>query len=403
MPNYRYRGFDAKGAKTKGIVNAPDMNAAADRLRGQGVMVTDLTESRGSASFGGSNPLAALGRVSTKEIVLFFRMFSALMASRVTVTESIEILHAQADNRKMKRVLDLMLRRIEGGESLSAAMAEHRSVFPSEAINMIRAGELGGILDIVLERISDYLESRANLRSKMLISMIYPSVVVVASVGVIIFLVTFVIPKFAMLLGGGKLPANTQFLLDASEFLVTNAVPIVSGVAAGVLAVVVLLSIPATRILFDHYKIYIPVLGPIFRFGVIVQFSKTLAALLESGITLVDSLRATAETVTNESVRKRIGIMNDRVTAGEPLSTAMEKDEFFTPMLKAMVKIGEHSGLMDQAMHTVASLHEKILQDKISRMTAMIEPMLIIVLGGMVGYVAWGLVAGMLAMYSGAK
>jgi type IV pilus assembly protein PilC len=399
MPHFKYNGFDARGEKTKGVLQAQDMGTAADRLRGQGVMVTDLTETMGQSPTSAGDALAMFGRVGTKDIVLFFRMFSALMASRVTVTESIEILYEQSENRKLKRVLDKVRQRIEGGEPLSAAMAEHPGVFPPVAVNMIRAGELGGILDVVLERISEYLEAKAALRSKMIISLIYPAVVVVVSVVVVVFLVTFVIPRFAVLLGGAQLPANTQFLLDTAEFLTTNAVAIIVSAAGGIFGFIVILSVPATRLLFDHYKIYIPILGPIFRFGVIVQFSKTMAALLESGITLVDALKAASETVTNEAVRRQIDVMNGRVVSGEPLSSAFDKDRFFTPMVKALVKIGEHSGLMDQAMHTVANLHEKILQNKIAKMTAMIEPLLIIILGGVVGYVAWGLVAGMLAMY----
>jgi type IV pilus assembly protein PilC len=282
-------------------------------------------------------------------------------------------------------------------------MAEHPRVFPHVVTNMIRAGELGGILDVVLERISDYLESKAALRARLIISMIYPSVVVVVATGVVIFLVTFVIPQFTILMGGRRLPANTQFLLDASAFLTGNARSIVGGIVALVGGIAVLFAFPASRLVIDRYKIHIPVIGPIFRYGLIVQFAKTLASLLESGITLVDALRATGDTVTNTSARLHIGRMNDRVVAGEPLSLAFAEDRLFTPIVKAMVKIGEHSGLMDQAMVTVGELHEKILQDKIARMSALIEPVLVIVLGGIVGYVAWGLVAGMLALYSAAS
>jgi type IV pilus assembly protein PilC len=274
-------------------------------------------------------------------------------------------------------------------------------VFSETITNMIRAGELGGILDTVLVRISDYQESRAALRSKMIMSMIYPSVVVVVAVVVVVFLVTFVIPKFAGLLGGRTLPANTQFLLDLAAVLTHNAVPIVLAFFGGVASLVLLVALPETRVHVDRYKIYIPVIGPVFRYGVIVQFSKTFAALLESGITLVEALRATSATVGNLAVRGMIEKMNDKVLAGEPLSTAFEGNRFFTPMVGAMVKIGEHSGLMDQAMTTVGELHERVLADKIARMSALIEPVLIIVLGGIVGYVAWGLIAGMLAMYSG--
>jgi type IV pilus assembly protein PilC len=403
MPHFRYSAIDSGGKRIRGRLTADDVNAAAERLRAQGLTITEISETTERAAAGlGGGLTAVLGVVRTKDVVLFFRMFSALIASNVTISEAMEILHEQAENRQLKRVLNDIRLKIEGGEPLSDAMAGHPRVFPRVATNMIRAGELGGILDTVLERISDYLESKASLRTKMIVSMIYPTVVVVVATVVVVFLVTYVIPKFASLLGGRKLPANTQFLLDTAAFLTGNAQAILIASAGSGLVLGVLFALPASRIYIDRYKIRIPVIGPIFRNGVIVQFSKTLASLLESGITLVDALQATADTVTNEAARQQIRRMNDRVLAGAPLSHALAGDRFFTPMVKAMVRIGEHSGLMDQAMATVGQLHEKILQDKIARMSAMIEPVLIIVLGGIVGYVAWGLVAGMLALYSAA-
>lgn len=403
MTTFVCTALNAEGRRVREIVTAPDREAAAARLRDAGLTLLEIREDvtgRTGISAGGGL-LACLGVVRTRDMVLFFRMFSSLIESNVTISEAMEILHEQAENRKLKIVIGEVKARIEGGTPLSDAMAAHPKVFSETITNMIRAGELGGILDTVLVRISDYLESRAALRSKMIMSMIYPSVVVVVAVVVVIFLVTFVIPRFAGLLGGRKLPANTQFLLDLAAFLTKNAVPIVLSFMGGVAALVLLLALPEARVHVDRNKIHIPIIGPVFRYGVIVQFSKTFAALLESGITLVEALRATSATVSNLAVRGMIEKMNDKVLAGEPLSTAFEGNRFFTPMVGAMVKIGEHSGLMDQAMITVGELHERILADKIARMSAMIEPVLIIVLGGIVGYVAWGLISGMLALYTG--
>jgi type IV pilus assembly protein PilC len=403
MPAFVCTALNVEGRRVREIMAAPDKDTVAERLRGRGLTILEIREDEtGRAdAWGSGGLLARLGFVRTRDLVLFFRMFSSLIESNVTISEAMEILHGQAENRKLKAVIGDVKTRIEGGTPLSDAMAAHPKVFSETITNMIRAGELGGILDTVLVRISDYLESRAALRSKMIISMIYPSVVVVVAVVVVIFLVTFVIPKFSLLLKGRRLPANTQFLLDLAGFLTENAAPIVLSVLGGVATIVLLLAMPETRIHVDRYKIHIPIIGPVFRYGVIVQFSKTFAALLESGITLVEALRATSATVTNLAVRDMIEKMNDNVLAGEPLSTAFENNRFFTPMVGAMVKIGEHSGLMDQAMTMVGELHERVLADKIARMSALIEPVLIIVLGGIVGYVAWGLIAGMLALYSG--
>ena len=398
MPTFRYSAVNSAGRRVKDTVSAPDPAAAVERLRAQGLTVTDIVDARGDRPADGGWT-ARWGRIANRDRVLFFRMFAALVASRIPISEAIEILWAQAEKRHLKRVLFDVKSRIEGGMPLSQAMASHPRVFGGLLTSMVAAGEMGGILDTVLERICDYLERRAALRTRLFTSMIYPAVVVVAAVVVVIFLVTFVIPKFAMILGGRKLPPSTQFLLDVSAFLTGNALALTVGAAGCAAAVVLLMVIPETRVVIDRYKIYVPLVGPVFRLGVVVQFATTLSSLLESGITLVDALQAAGDTVTNLSVRRQVERVNDRVLSGEPLSAALAGDRFFPPMVTAMVQVGEHSGLMDQAWATVGRIHEKILEDRIARLSAMVEPALIIVLGGIVGYVAWGLIAGMLAMY----
>jgi len=402
MPIYRYNTVNSAGQRLKGVLDAPDEASAAERLRRKGLAVIEIRVAEGRTGFGGRLPAVRLGWVRTADLVLFFRMFSALINANIPISEAIAILHDQTTTRRLKAILADIRNRIEGGAPLSQAMAAHPRVFDELLTGMIRAAELGGILDTILARIADYLENRAALKRKMMTSMIYPSIVAVTSVLVVLFLVTFVIPKFATLMGGRKLPANTQLLLDISAFVTGNGLALAIGAAGGTAATVLLLIIPETRIWVDRYRVFLPVVGPVFRYGVVVQFAGTLASLLESGITLVDALKSAAETVANLSVKQRMEVVNDKVTAGEPLSEALAVEPFFPPMVTAMVKVGEHSGLMDQAWETVSRIFEKLLADKIARMSAMVEPALIITLGSLVGYVAWGLVAGMLAMYAAA-
>jgi type IV pilus assembly protein PilC len=398
MPNYRYSAINPDGSMIKDTVEAPDETSAVNRLRQNGVTVIDIFMKSGNASAGGFS--FTMGWVGTGEIVLFFRMFSALINSNIPISEAITILYDQAEGRKFKSVLGDIRGSIEGGTPLSQAMSAHPRVFDELLTGMVRAAEMGGILDTILERIADFLESRASLKRKVITSMIYPAVVAIASIVVVVFMVTFVIPKFVLLLGGKKLPANTQFLLDVSNFFNSHVMGI-SITAAGAVALVIILHIlPETRLIIDRYKIFIPVIGPVFRYGVVVDFANILASLLKSGITLVDALKAAGDTIANLDVRMRMEEMNDKVQGGEPLSLVLVGERFFPAMVVGMVKVGEHSGLMDQAWDTVAKIFEKLLANKIDRMSAMVEPVLILVLGGLVGYVAWGLVAGMLAMYA---
>ncbi len=402
MPRFSYQAINNQGARISDRIEAANAESAVEQLRRGGLTVTELNEDDLSEDASGGDLLIRLTPLRAKETALFFRMFAALIKSNIPVSEGVGILAGQTENRKLKHILADVRLRIEGGMPLSESMEPHSRVFGEMVVKMIRAGELGGMLDLILERIAEFLENRAALRSKMITSMIYPSVVVVATFGVVIFLVTYVIPKFATLLGGRKLPANTQFLIDVSVFVKKHGAMLGIGSIALVAGVFLLLMLPDVRIWFDRNKVKLPVIGSIFRYGVVVQFASTLSALLQSGITLVDSLKATTDTLTNQSVKASMEEVTERVTAGTPLSEAMVDDRFFPPMVKALVSVGEYSGLMDESWQGVGEICEKILKDKIARMTAMIEPVLILSLGSVVGYVAWGLIAGMLALYSAA-
>ena len=399
MPIFEYVAVDSSGGKIKNTITAPDEGAAARLLQDDGFVIQNIRELTGAAA--DLSRFSLLQWVSNKQVVLFFRMFSSLIHSNVSVSEAMGILVMQAESRTMKKALINIKSDIEGGVRLSDAFARYPKIFEPLVTNMIRAGELGGILDVVLDRISDFLEGRAALKRKMILSLIYPTVVLVVTLVVVGFFVGFVIPRFASLLKGKQLPANTQFLLDASQFLQTNMLGIGLGFFILTGTIVLLMKTEITRLYIDRYKIYVPVIGPILRYGAIVQFSKTFASLLESGITLIDSLKSVGGTVGNLEVKQLIEEMTEKVLGGQSLSVALRGQFFFTPMFVAMIKIGEETGLMDMAMRSVEDLHEKILVDKIAKMTAMIEPAMIITLGVIVGYVAWGLVAGMFALYAG--
>jgi type IV pilus assembly protein PilC len=401
MPTYRYQAVDSGGERVKDLIEAPEMPVAVERLRSRGLIVTQIDEAEAVTASG--EGLARFVPVRAKDVALFFRMFSALVKSNIPISEGVGILCDQTDNRKLRQVLGNVKLRIEGGMPLSQAMEPHQRIFGEMIIKMIKAGELGGMLDIILERVADYLESRSALRAKMITTMIYPTIIVVVTGVVVIFLVTYVIPKFSMLLHGRKLPANTQFLLDMSDFLKHNGATIGVAAVAAAAGFFLLMMLPDVRVFFDRHKIRLPMIGQIFRYGVVVQFANTLSALLQSGITLVDALRATGDTLTNLAVRKQMEEVTEKVTGGAPLSEAMAHDRFFPPMVKALVTVGEYSGLMDESWEMVGTICDKILRDRIARMSAIIEPVLIIMIGTIVGYVAWGLIAGMLSLYASAS
>jgi len=398
MPIFSYTAIDAQGQVSRSTIVAASPSEAAAGLTARGMTPMSIAESEGGASF--TQVLQRIGFVRLREVVLFLRMLSSLIGSGITITESISVLHDQTVNRRFKSILGEIRDQIEGGISLSDAMSAHPRVFPQTAVSMVRAGELGGILEDVLITLVTYMEKRAALKKMIIRSFLYPAIVLVVAIGVVVFLVTFVIPRFLVLLKGSKLPWNTQLLLDVSGFMIDNKEGIVIAVLGGAAGLTAVFFIRETRNVIDRYKMDLPLFGPIFRFGVIVQFSRTLASLLQSGIPLVEGLKSTGATLTNQAVKNSIDEMVEKVVAGEQLSSVLAKMDLFTSLTTSMFRIGEQSGNMDESVNLVADIYEQQLEDRINWMSSLVEPTLIISLGVIVGFVAWGLIAGMLALYT---
>ncbi len=399
MPLYRYSAMNERGEIQRSTLVAADPSAAAASLAGRGLSLLQLQETDDEATdFSAS--LARMGRVRQREVIIFLRMLGALIGSGITITEAISVLHAQTTGRRFRAVLEDIKTHIEGGISLSEALAQYPRLFPDIAINMVRAGESGGILQETLDSLVVYLEKKAALRRTVIRAFIYPSIVLFAAIGVIIFLVTFVIPRFLALLQGRSLPWNTQLLFDLSQFLIHYHMPIIAGVLGAVAVTVMLFSMQASRQVIDRYKILIPILGPVFRFAVIVQFTRTLASLLQSGLPLVESLRLTNATLSNQALQTALDNGLNKVVGGEPFSETIRAMPIFTSLAAALFRVGEQSGSMDDSARLLADIYEAQLEDRVTLMSSMIEPALIISLGGIVGFVAWSLVAGMLSMYS---
>ncbi|MCW7754058.1 type II secretion system F family protein [Desulfobotulus sp. H1] len=397
MQQYECRAMDPGGRMIRMMIQARDTAAAAAEMRARGLSPISVQENQGGAA---GFSISQFMPVGTGDKVLLFRMLSTLIKSEVTITEAIRILHDQTDRMNVKKVLGDILIRIEGGAPLSEALSHHARVFPPMIMNLIRAGEMGGMLDIVFDRIADFLEKKSDLRKKMLMSFFYPGMVLLMGIGVVLFMVLFVIPRFMGMIQG-KLPPVTQFLMDSTAFLQNHGLNMLMGTGVFIAMLFLFHALPLTRYWMDRYTIKIPVVGPVMKLGIVVGFARTFSLLLESRIPMVEALKATSATLPNTAVHRFLDQVIERVMAGEPLSSTMKNSWFFTPITTSLASIGEHSGLMSETMGTVAEVHEKLLENKIARMSAMVEPLLIITLGGVVGLVVYGLISGMLAMYSG--
>jgi type IV pilus assembly protein PilC len=408
MAQFIYKTLDHRGAEIEETIEAEDLGSAASFLRRERKLVISIKEAAGrprgvddSIRF---TALDYLSFVRSGDIVLFFRQLSTLIAAGVTLSNSLRILEKQAGRRKIRKIIGQVCRDIERGSSFMNALKRHPRTFSPLVVGMIETGEASGMLDEILKRIASNLEERATFRTQVITSFIYPSIVVLMSIFVVIFLVGFVIPKFLPIIRGmgGKLPWNTQLLINLTDWFKEYGKLLFAGM--GVFALLLASSyklIDFVKYWIDRIKIKLPAFGKMFHYPVVIIFSRNLAILLRSGMSMLESLVIIRNSIGNEAARKAVNTMERRVTRGESLSAPIKSaDYIFPPMVADMVAVGENTGNMDDTLDLVGDIHEQMLQTHIKRVNAIIEPAIILLLGGMVGFVAWALIAGVLTMYT---
>lgn len=346
--------------------------------------------------------LARLGSVKTAELIILLKQLAALVESGVPIVPSLTILAEQAKNRRLKYTLQEIKIGVESGQSLSEAMDKHPKVFPLTVRNTVRIGEVSGMLDTSINQVTEFLEEQSTLKSAVITALIYPAIVLTATLGVVGFMVLGVIPKIIPFIEmmGGEMPWNTKLLVSVTNYTQNNIKSMAMGVASFAGAIFLLYRTRRGRYYLDYAKMLLPLFGVVIQYNIIVQFSKTMFLLMSSGVTMVESLRTVRETNKNAVVRRAIDRFIGKVLLGESLSESMTKaKELFPPMVGSMVKVGEETGTMDMAMRRIADIHYSILQNYIKRLNAALEPVMLLVLGGLVGFVAAGMIGGILAGY----
>ncbi|MCL0052162.1 type II secretion system F family protein [Peptococcaceae bacterium] len=415
MPQYKYQAIDDLSGKIiKGTVSAEDISGAAVLLRERGLSIISIDnnpvkedlpavkENASAPEFTLDDILLYFSRVKKTDITLFLKQMASLIAGGVSVVESLSVLEQQTTNRGLKKLIGAIRNDVEAGWPLSAALEKFPKKFPRLVTSIIKTGEASGLLDEAMNQVVGYMEASAALRRQVLTAFFYPSIVLVVTIGVVFFMTGFVIPQIMpfIQMQGGQVPWNTQLLMDISGYVQENLGNIALGMLISVILLTVLYKIPFTGALIDRYKMVLPVFGSIFQCGIVAHFSKTLHLLLSSGLPIIEALRATAETISNRAVRQTLTAMSEAVLRGLNLSETMKKAGIlFPPLVVTAIKVGEETGNIDRSLQMVNEMYSDLLQRKIKAMTAMIEPVLIIFLGGVVGFVVWGIIAGILAGY----
>ena len=386
MPYFNYTIRDANGQTRSGKVEAPNAEELRKRLQAEGLQVLEVTEDRKAPRV----PAGGYGRVKLSDLAIFARQFSTMLDAGVSLIRCLDVLQAQTSNPRLRKILMDLSARVESGESLSRSMARHPKAFSQLIIGLIRAGEVGGVLEESLQRISAFLEKDVELRRKIRSAMTYPVIVLLAAIGIVIFLVSWLVPQFAQLfkeLGIENLPAPTQFLVDLSTLFTQRWYVVIIAVVAILIAYKLFVSTRVGRRVADRVKLRVPVFGPLHHKIVMARFSRTMGTLLASGVPILQAMETVAGVVGNSVVADAVIESRARIREGEKIADPLQRSKMFPPMVVHMVSVGEESGSLDHMLNKIADFYENEVEMTIASLTAAIEPVMIVLLGIIVGFI----------------
>jgi type IV pilus assembly protein PilC len=386
MPYFNYTIRDANGQTRSGKVEAPNAEELRKRLQAEGLQVLEVTEDRKAPRV----PAGGYGRVKLTDLAIFARQFSTMLDAGVSLIRCLDVLQAQTNNARLRKILMDLSARVESGESLSRSMARHPKAFSQLIIGLIRAGEVGGVLEESLQRIAGFLEKDVELRRKIRSALTYPVIVLLAAVGIVIFLVSWLVPQFASLfkeLGIKEMPAPTQFLIDLSALFTQRWYVVIIAVVAILIAYKLFVSTRVGRRVADRVKLRIPVFGPLHHKIVMARFSRTMGTLLASGVPILQAMETVAGVVGNSVVSDAVIESRARIREGEKIADPLQRSKMFPPMVVHMVSVGEESGSLDHMLNKIADFYENEVEMTIASLTAAIEPVMIVLLGFIVGFI----------------
>lgn len=394
MPKYKYKAVSATGQNFDGELEAKDIEEARSMLIRRKMTIQSLKKKPTEINL----PTIGSG-VSTKEIARFTRQFSAMSNAGLPIIQSLSILEEQATNPSLKSVIRKVTQSINGGSSLADALALHPKIFDRLYVHMVAAGEAGGILDGILMRLADYQEANERLKRKVKKAMTYPAMVAIVAIIVVIIMLTFVIPQFAGIFSdsGMELPWPTRVVMGLSDTIRDNALIWVTLLIAIIVAVNILLKNAKLRLIFDGFMLKSPLFGDLLTKSTIARFSRTLGTLLNAGVAITDALTVTAKTAGNSAVEKAILYIQRSITGGKPIADPMTETKIFPPMVIQMTAVGERTGGLGNMLIKVADFYDEEVDAAVDTLTSMIEPLIIVFLGGFIGFI---LIAMYMPMFS---
>lgn len=397
MPQFKYTAIDGNGKERRGTIEAKSSDEASSKLAGSGLMVTEMAQAEAKAKAGPatakkkSGGLSFLSKIKQEDLTLFTRQLATLLKSGVPLLRAIEVMERQEKNPKFAGIIGSIADNVRSGNTFSDGLSQYPRVFDHLYVNMVRAGEAGGVLETVLDRLAVFMEKSLKTKKKVKSAMIYPSVVITVAVLIVVMLLLVVVPKFEQIfeemLGGAALPGITQFVIDSSRLIQTNVVMVVIVVVAGFFGIKFALKTPLGSKVVDWLVLRIPKLGDVLGKANIARFTRTLGTLLSSGVPILDALVITRDIVSNHFYSTAISRIHDQVRDGESVATPMSNEPVFPSMVTSMVEVGEETGELPEMLGRVADTYDDDVDNAVAGITSIIEPIMIVFLAVVVGFI----------------
>lgn len=412
MPKFTYIAVDAAGKESRGTVEAPNQAQAVAKIRGQNLFPTAIGAVGGDAPAGGGAKAAPAaggakrpakkgismdiklpkflrGKVKQKDLTTLTRQLATLVDAGLPLLRGLHVLERQTPTAALKEALGGMCESVESGSTFSEALQNYPKVFNNLYVNMVRAGEAGGVLEVVLNRLAEFAEKAEKIKNKVKSAMVYPTVVLFAAVGITAFLLTTVIPKFKdifnELMEGQELPGITKFVMGASEFVMQNGLLVLAMVVGIIILFNVFARMKAGAYILDTVKLHMPVFGPLIRRTAIARMMRTLGTLLASGVPVLQALVIVRDTSGNAVIAKAIQSVHDSVKEGESMTNPLAASKVFPPMVISMVEVGEETGALPDMLTRIADTYDDEVDNAVAGLTSVIEPIMIMLLAVIVG------------------
>ena len=424
MARYNYVALDSRGQEATGLVEAASTNDAIGRLRQAGYFPTSVYEEavartddkaarrRAAKMVRATKPRAKTGivlfkrtKVKPKILMIFTRQLATLIDSGLPLLRSLTVLAKQERDKVLKNTINKLSDSVQSGNTFSDALALHPRIFNNLYINMVKAGEVGGVLEMALNRLSEFQEKAAKIKNKVIAAMVYPMIVMTMAVAIMAFLLVFIVPKFEAIfhdmLGDKPLPAVTQFVIGTSNLMKDHGLVLLGVVIVAVMAYKFIGRTRGGRFVVDSFKLRMPLFGDLNRKTAISRFARTLGTLVTSGVPILQALNITRETAGNAVIAAAISQVHDSVKEGESIVQPLEASGAFPPMVTSMVDVGEETGKLPEMLLKVADVYDDEVDNAVVALTSMLEPLMIVFLAVIVGTIVLALFTPLISIITG--